>query len=114
MDHVEGDAKTVLVHTKQIEGVGLMELERISRLRLDVHAHDLEARAAVAHRRAAGTAEEIQEARFHGIQYIARTRLPQHSQNQTSPKPLHQHSSPEQYPRISWSSTGRSDSRRSG
>ena len=43
------------VHRVQLE-----ELERVARLRLDVHAHDLgEAGAVVAHRGAPRTAEEV-------------------------------------------------------
>src|SRR5437660_804150 len=38
-----------------------MELERIVRLRLDVYADHVEACAAVAHRRAASAAEEIEQ-----------------------------------------------------
>jgi hypothetical protein len=41
------------------QGVGLMELERVVGLRVDVDAHDLEARSVIAHRCATSTAEQI-------------------------------------------------------
>ena len=43
--------------------VRLVELERVVGLRLDVDADDVEPGAVVAHRRAAGAAEQIQQKR---------------------------------------------------
>ena len=43
--------------------VGLVELKRITRLRLDVHANDFEAGAMQAHTRAASAAKKIKGAR---------------------------------------------------
>jgi hypothetical protein len=45
------------------EGIGLDELERVSRLRCDVDADDVESGSSIAHRRAARPAEQIQQKR---------------------------------------------------
>ena len=45
------------------ERVGLVELERVVRLRLDVHAYHVEARPVVADGRAPGSAEQVEEDR---------------------------------------------------
>src|SRR5438105_2811049 len=47
-------------------GVGLVELERVVRLRLDIDADDLEACPRVANGSPAGPAEQVQEAGLHG------------------------------------------------
>lgn len=57
MDHV----KLVPVVAQIVKGVRLVELERIVLLRFDVHAHDFEASAGVAHRSATGTAKKVEE-----------------------------------------------------
>ena len=46
--------------------VGLVELERVVRLRIDVHADHLEPGPVVAHGRAAGAAEQVEQSRLHG------------------------------------------------
>lgn len=48
----------------QRERVALNELERVVRLRIDVHTYDIEARSGVAHRGAPGVAEQVQDSRF--------------------------------------------------
>ena len=47
---------------QKVQCVTLAKRERVVRLRLDVHAHHLEARPVVPHGRAAGSAEEVEEA----------------------------------------------------
>jgi 2-hydroxychromene-2-carboxylate isomerase len=49
---------------RKFHRVGLMKLERISRLRIDINADHVKARAMVAHRTAAGTAEQIKQPRL--------------------------------------------------
>ena len=46
--------------------VGLVERERVVRLRVDVDADDVEPGAVVADRRAAGTAEQVEKFHCHG------------------------------------------------
>ena len=47
--------------------VGLVELERVVRLRLDVDTNHIEARAVVAHPRAAGPAEQVKQSWAGGL-----------------------------------------------
>ena len=46
---------------RERQRVGLVELEGVPRLRLDIHAHHLEPGAVVAHARSTGTAEEVEQ-----------------------------------------------------
>src|SRR5947209_1610488 len=43
--------------------IGLVELERVMRLRHDIYADHVEASAVIAHGRAAGAAEQVEQAR---------------------------------------------------
>src|SRR5947207_2344748 len=63
MDRIEvAGVKIRARHVFQdLERIAPHERERVVRLRLDVHADNLEACAVVAHRRAAGAAEEVEE-----------------------------------------------------
>jgi hypothetical protein len=63
MDRVEADQRTS-AHRQHVD---LVELERVVRLRDDVDADDVEAGSVVAHRRAAGATEEIEQPRSHGF-----------------------------------------------
>ena len=56
MDRVE-------IAQRVLQRIALVELEGVVRLRLDVHAHHVEARPVVAHRRSAGAAEQVEEPR---------------------------------------------------
>jgi hypothetical protein len=57
----------VVALERELQRVGLVELERVVRLWLDIHAHHLETSPVVAHGSAAGAAEEIQQPRFHDL-----------------------------------------------
>lgn len=72
MDRVVVVGNRFRSHREPIKDIHLHELERIVRLRLDVHADDLEARAVVAHRSTAGAAEEIQQPRPHAAHFPIR------------------------------------------
>src|SRR5438874_2695552 len=64
LSSISGDAGNdpPAVLDRDIHHVGLDELEGVARLRFDVYADDLKACAVVAHRRPAGSAEEVKEA----------------------------------------------------
>src|SRR5690242_1351992 len=66
VDQIETERRPV-----DLKGVHLDERERVVRLGVDVHAHDLEAGSGVARRRSAGVAEEIQYAHQNGITSFA-------------------------------------------
>src|SRR3990167_5379473 len=55
-----------------VEGIPLHELERIVRLRLVIHTDHVEPGPVVADRRAAGAAEQVEEARPHAASRLAR------------------------------------------
>jgi hypothetical protein len=47
-------------YQQSINGIAPHKRERVMLLRLDVHAHDIEASAVVAHRRAASATEQVE------------------------------------------------------
>jgi hypothetical protein len=55
------DVELMPMLSQELQRIALMELERVARLRVDVHSHYLESCPVVSHAGATSAAEEVQE-----------------------------------------------------